>query len=211
MEKLLDKTAAEVLALWRQTSNALALFDLDKFEFEEVLIPKPQPHLADEILDWWPRCDFQGRRQVLEEHGPFAVYWTTKKGTERTAQLLWKARTNADHRAMVLLSAALWDLTNPALEAWYGVPVRLAHEVLASLHEVLWAHKIGTWHHRCRDALPCSITHDYEAAEALRPSDLRSLLLVASLNVAMTRATWAPVVIRKSDPGVRLVDAPGST
>lgn len=209
MKGLVKDSAGEVLSLWRYMARGLGLLDLDQFEFEQILITKDQPRLRDGIIEWWPRGEIARRHQTLEEKGPFAAWWMpSKKGTQRTADLLWEARDNPDDRAMVLLAAAIWDLSNPLHENWRGEPFRLAGEVLHLLTEELWSHGIGTWHHACREALPCSISFSHWATGALRPSELHELLLVAGMSVALTRATWAPVVVRKAVPGMRLVEPP---
>lgn len=168
--------------------------------FTPLLVSSPPGGLriGAEICDWWPTKEMAVRRAALEHSGTMGVYWRTNKGTCHTADLLYQHQADPEIQAGILLAASLWDkLKHPPL-AWRGDIYRLVEAVFYTVTRDSDApfekHRIETWHHAMRDALPVEIVTD-EFAEFSQPRAYSDLVYLAFLEATLSTSLWTTVVV----------------
>lgn len=188
----------DIYSEWKMLSMITAW--KQNVSFTPVLVSSPSGGLrvGTEICDWWPKDEIAGRRTSLEKLGIMGKYWQTKKGTLRTAELLYDCQEDPEAQAAILVAASAWDKLHPLPVAWrgdvFGLIRSIFRSVISDSHSPFHKRSLSAWHHAMRNALPENIVTE-EFAEFSKPRQFNDFVYIAFLEAILSTSLWNPVVV----------------
>lgn len=172
----------DIVDCWQEACDDLAFVpDLTFLHVEtpdrpDILAPEPDG-------DWWPASAVAQRLAAVHQDEP--LVWSVKRGTQHTVSLLWHAQDNPPQQSLILIGAALHDITRHLSDSWHGAPFRLVHSEAAHVQRAFGIQGLAWWHHRMTEALPSSDAILYRTRP---PDDVYDLIGIVALQTALAVA-----------------------
>ncbi|MFF0828152.1 hypothetical protein ACFYU8_14835 [Brevibacillus sp. NPDC003359] len=172
------------------------------FEEIKVTIKKlesPNYQLGNEIIDWWSNDTKQNKIDLLSNYGLLGVNWRLPTGLKRTVEMMWDHKDNHEDIALIWLASSLNEISTYFPHHWQGNGTYLfVKQVLNEIYREMRERNIWTWHGSVRNFLPITI----EKSIFSTPSNLSSLVQIATLDCITVRNSWTLVCVSKDSSSI---------